>query len=461
MQPPPRTGEPVEKASRTRALALAARKVLRAFFGSAPWPGAGKPGRLAAALLALGALVVVAATLGPASSGTLTPRRFDGIGNSADDFGAYATGAAILARGEAPRLYDTDLQTRVQRELLAQVGAPLEVPNTYVNPPLMAALFLPFLWLGLPGGAIAWRLATLGMALWAVLAVARKDATGRVAWQRGAALTLCCVPFVQAWQLGSMVGLQLMAFGGWLAWSRGGRPFLAGLMLSLLLLKPQYLPFPLLYLLWKGQWRQLLGCAAGLVAQGLATLALIPLVGGAPDPGPLLTFATLDATESRVWVETVTNHISLRARLRDALPGLPPTVELALLAAATAVFSAGVLWRVGRKWRADQHDFWWEALAVASATGLTAFHNHVSGLVFLLPPAAALLAPWHRAGEEPSSRRARSILAVLLAVPTLGILAVAAWFPLYIASAWMLAVGSLVLGLRELHGREPPRAAGT
>ena len=68
--------------------------------------------------------------------------------------------------------------------------------------------------------------------------------------------------------------LALLALSGFLLMER--RPLLAGVCFALLALKPQYLPIPLLYLLWTRNWRAVLGAAgtltlltgAGLVAVG-------------------------------------------------------------------------------------------------------------------------------------------------------------------------------------------------
>ena len=55
------------------------------------------------------------------------------------------------------------------------------------------------------------------------------------------------------------------------------RPFLAGVLISVLALKPQYLPVPLLYLLWRRNWRALSVTVGGLALLGIAGLVVFAL----------------------------------------------------------------------------------------------------------------------------------------------------------------------------------------
>lgn len=67
--------------------------------------------------------------------------------------------------------------------------------------------------------------------------------------------------------------LALLALGGLLLTER--RPVLAGVLIALLALKPQYLPAPLLYLAWTRNGRALLGAGGTLVALGVAGLVAV------------------------------------------------------------------------------------------------------------------------------------------------------------------------------------------
>ncbi len=73
--------------------------------------------------------------------------------------------------------------------------------------------------------------------------------------------------------------LALAALSGLLLSER--RPVVAGLLLGLLALKPQYLPVPLLYLLVSKNWRAFGACAGALCGLALAGIAAIVLREGA------------------------------------------------------------------------------------------------------------------------------------------------------------------------------------
>lgn len=55
------------------------------------------------------------------------------------------------------------------------------------------------------------------------------------------------------------------------------RPVVAGVLLAVLALKPQYLPVPLLHLLWRRNWRALSVTIGGLAVLGLAGIAVFAL----------------------------------------------------------------------------------------------------------------------------------------------------------------------------------------
>ncbi len=67
--------------------------------------------------------------------------------------------------------------------------------------------------------------------------------------------------------------LALLALSGFLLTER--RPLLAGICFGLLMLKPQYLPIPILYLLWTRNWRAVLGAAGTILVLSAAGMATI------------------------------------------------------------------------------------------------------------------------------------------------------------------------------------------
>jgi hypothetical protein len=69
--------------------------------------------------------------------------------------------------------------------------------------------------------------------------------------------------------------LAFAALGGLLLSDR--KPVAAGVLIAVLALKPQYLPVPLLYLLWTKNWRALIVSVGGLAALGTIGLAVFAL----------------------------------------------------------------------------------------------------------------------------------------------------------------------------------------
>ncbi len=67
--------------------------------------------------------------------------------------------------------------------------------------------------------------------------------------------------------------LALLALSGFLLAER--RPVIAGICFGLLALKPQYLPIPMLFLLWTRNWRALAGTAGSLIVLSGAGMAFI------------------------------------------------------------------------------------------------------------------------------------------------------------------------------------------
>ena len=68
------------------------------------------------------------------------------------------------------------------------------------------------------------------------------------------------------------------------------KPVIAGVLIAVLALKPQYLPVPLLYLLWTRNWRALLVSAGGLTALGAVGIAVFAL--RTPHAGGLFSYVS-------------------------------------------------------------------------------------------------------------------------------------------------------------------------
>jgi hypothetical protein len=196
-------------------------------------------------------------------------------GRLGGDFPAFYGAASILARGDAPLLYDWDRQVAAEAPLFPAEGGPRTLP--FVYPPYTALFYRPLA--ALPY-AVAYVLYTLLMAgaLW-VCVRALGYLAPRVARYRleGYALALGFVPMFMAVGGGQPAALLICALVGACCASSRGHDWLAGLCLGVLFLKPQYaLPWLVLFGL-AGRWRVTLGAVAvGAVCYALAAALLGP-----------------------------------------------------------------------------------------------------------------------------------------------------------------------------------------
>lgn len=188
------------------------------------------------------------------------------------DFVAMLTGARVLGHGGC--LYCVGAQAQAQAALL---GAPPGVLDPFLETPVVALAYRPLL--DLPPSA--------GFAVFLVLSAACVGVAGVLIWRRlglgargaaGAALlalTLVSLPAAWNYQLGQVDGLLVLFAAAGAVMLASGRRWGAGLLLSLLLLKPQtvwLLPFALLLI---GEWRVVAGMAIGGACLGAASLGLV------------------------------------------------------------------------------------------------------------------------------------------------------------------------------------------
>ncbi len=117
----------------------------------------------------------------------------------------------------------------------------------------------------------------VGLGALALLATAylAQRGIGSVEGRLAMALAVLSVPQMHwALRLGHLTPfLALAALGAFLLLRR--RPFLAGLCFALLVLKPQYLPIPALYLLWTRNGRALMGLVAGALVMEMVGFAAV------------------------------------------------------------------------------------------------------------------------------------------------------------------------------------------
>ncbi len=307
------------------------------------------------------------------------------------DFGFFYAHGQVFASGDLANVYSVGAAAPYREALaaysnvqgVAMPSGPVPYPPIYgwlVG--LLTAAPAPqafAIWTGInaiAGVALAWRAASFFPA-------DRRLLVG------GLALIPTAVVF-SLW-FGQPQLFLAVAFGEAFVAFRKGRDLTAGVLLAVLLFKPQYLLLILLILLWKGRWNAI----AGFIAGGLVILAASVLVAGPATfvayIGTLIESATASggALFTAVAPEVMVNW---RALVLGVPLGIPSVVQVAITLILTAVTVVAVLiaWRA--PWLPNGPRFAGQMTLLSVATVLTAWHSHIHGASMIVVPLAAFLA---------------------------------------------------------------------
>lgn len=184
-----------------------------------------------------------------------------------EDFGAYWTATKVNQRGSDA--YRAENLLPLQQEIEPDRTEPLAA----WSPPWTSAVMDPLARLDYAVARWAWRflqIATLFLAttlLWRTYG----GAPERLIWMW--CCSLAWYPSLQMLGLGQHSNLVLLGAAGWIAGLAAGCPFLAGMMLSLTLVKPQNLYLlGLLAAVWaidRRQWQAVAGGICGTIAMSV------------------------------------------------------------------------------------------------------------------------------------------------------------------------------------------------
>lgn len=246
----------------------------------------------------------------------------------------YTMGSLVR---DAPRLYDVDAFHAVQVALVPS-SASLFYPPVY--PPQMAVLMAPFSQLPFRTAVFVWSVITV--TLYACIGIASHRALGsRLDLSVLALAAFAFPPFVTMVGYGQNTVLLLGAcFVSWRALDRQ-KPFLAGVALGLLALKPQFgLPFVVIVVAGR-EWRVLAGAVCSIFIQ---TVVVWLVMGPAAFSGFLAMVPDIVRNVDALEAATQQTH-SLRTLTRL----LPPVIGQPLWLAGVGV----VLWCVANVWRSS------------------------------------------------------------------------------------------------------------
>jgi hypothetical protein len=193
------------------------------------------------------------------------------------DFFAFYAAGTLVRKGRASDLYDASALTTLERGIWPYpTGYAGYMP--FLNPPSAAALLSPFSLITFGAARILWFVLSVVIALaCALLITMGRTPRVRVA---GIVVTLASFPAYQTlvegqWSFVLLLGALVALVAAW-----RGYPWLAGIALVTLWLKPPLLLFVLIWLLLSNRRRIAAGAIAGVVA---LTLVSLPWTGIGPD----------------------------------------------------------------------------------------------------------------------------------------------------------------------------------
>jgi len=373
-------------------------------------------------------------------------------GNS--DFIIYYTGARIVQAGRGGSLYDLELQGTTQRAVLESIGSQFQFFDgllPYNHPPFEILFFLPLSGVPYLSAFVIWG--AVGIACVGIsLVLLSRDGSGGFASREmrgyllvGFALLPVWINLIQGQDSAITLLFLTLAFLSF----RKSSDVRAGLWLSLLLQRFQFLPLILLLLLFRKRWRALAGFAAGALALLLACVYVVG-ISGLRDYGLLVI-------EMTGWIDRKGIYPSQMQCLRGQAYAIwyPEQPLLANGATALATLALmGVLllgWRGPWEPRTARFDFQFALLLLVSLVASP--HLNFHDLTLLLLPLILILRNTMERNLSTSLERLR-VWTLMLAYPvTLIALVVLGWGPLRVMAWGMLTV--ILLVWRKLRRSEP------
>jgi hypothetical protein len=347
------------------------------------------------------------------------------------DFRNFYADGHLVRTGETGRLYDYDAQTEVQNRLVSPRAAALPL----MTPPVVALAFAPlsrlsYLW--------AFRLFAVINLLLAITAAAWVGRTfkGLSAYApiTPVLLFLGFLPLGFALMQGQLSVILLAVYcAAFLALERK-RYFVAGLVLSLGLIKLQItLPVAVLFLLWR-RWRFVAGFAIGGSIFVLASVATVGFLHMKDIWRSMFGVSILPT-----YVERVRYGIS-----PDRMPNLYGLMYMLFGGGRASIFLTLFVSALLVIWAARQRC----SLVLAILVGLlTSYHLYLHDLTLLLLPSAFLLDRYLDASQTsssddpPQSRMALYATAALLLLPLLSVfLLTTSWISLLCLPMLLAAV---------------------
>ena len=305
------------------------------------------------------------------------------------DYGIYHSTAEVIREHGPQMMYDSTLVAEREVSLMKYYGpgargvniGPWPYPAVFVIPFIPLTVFPPAI------GFLTWSALSLSLAY----LVARGMAARLPAW--GPGFVASCVLFFPvgfALMFGQITMLFVYGFYRSYRCLERGRELSAGLWGGALYIKPQFVAFLFLVLLYKRRWRTL----GGLIVAGvIVVLGSFGFVGTGGMHAYVETLRSMAGFRDVIPIVSPSVMISWRGLLASILPK-DATEEmggtLALLLSLLTVATLLLIWR--GPWNARCPRFPQQMLATVIVMMLAGFHTHIHSAALLVVPALAIAA---------------------------------------------------------------------
>jgi hypothetical protein len=302
-----------------------------------------------------------------------------------NDFVSFWTGAQLVRDGAGPALFDPETQSRLQAQLRLALTGSEEMKQGVVldpfhSPPIQGLLFVPLTFLPLSLAYLVWSSISLVAFILAIALPLRGCARGATA----AVVMLSFAGVADTLIFGQVNAIFLLGISLGLLSFSGGRPFLGGVLLGVLWLKPQYaVLFPLVFLA-KRRWAELAGMAVAGAVAVIVSVAIVGLDGVSRYVEMMREIgAFYPPADSFIFPQSMVNWRGVLMNLWPGIPGETGSVLMLVLSVVTAMASL-LVWR--GPWEPASPRFARQVLVLTLAAILTSPHSNFHGMVLLLAP---------------------------------------------------------------------------
>ncbi len=275
------------------------------------------------------------------------------------DFVQFYVIGKILNEYEPARIYDLDLEVRLQHECLP--GMSKTQMLVFGHAPYVGLLYRPFALLPYGWAYVAWLVFSLALYMAGLLLLVNAAQLSAEQKKTGFLLGMGSMAYLlETWIGGQLSVVGFFLFAVFVHCRSRRRMFLDGAALALAAYKPTLIALPVLMLLCGRRWRTLCGMAAGVAAAIALSIATAGVKGCVAWVDSLRFFRGL--VSSPLATIRRAKYVDLGSFFSLLLPGAPLTVQvLAGVTGVAAIVTLAWAWRRSSSWSSASVDLLWAA----------------------------------------------------------------------------------------------------